>query len=88
MRFRHVGRRAYTAAMDDNTLRVVLAAVLAPLFWGLMRWLWSRLAALVPGARERAARERSRREQSLQGSYSLGRQLGRWLGGRAGRRKR
>ena len=85
MRFRHVGPAAYTAAMDDNTLRILLLAVLAPLFWGLMRWLWARLVALVPGASSRAARESRRREESLQGSYSLGRQLGRWLGSR-GRR--
>lgn len=85
MRFRHDGGAAYTGAMDDNTLRVILAAVLAPLFWGLMRWLWAQLVALIPGASDRAARERRRREESLQGSYSLGRQLGRWLG-RRGRR--
>lgn len=77
-----IAGRDYTAQMDDNTLRIVLAAVLGPLFWGFARWAWERLKASIPGASRRAEANRRRREESANGSYSIGRQFGRWLGGR------
>ncbi len=74
----------YSARVDNDTLRVALAAVLGPLFWGLMRYLWG----LLPGARRRAAREARRREESAERAALRGRQLAHWLRRCLGRLKR
>jgi hypothetical protein len=81
-------RLAYTARVSDDSLRIVLAAVLGPLFWGLLGYLWDKFKWLLPGAYNRAARDRSRREESLQRATGFGRQLGGWLGNRLRRLKR
>jgi hypothetical protein len=67
------GVTPYTRGMENNTLRVILAAALAPVIWGPVRWLVDRRAA------KHAARDASRREQHLHRAYLLGRKLARWL---------
>lgn len=59
--------------MDDNTLRVMLAAALGPAFWGLVFYLWER----GPG-RGRARRAAEQREKSRQRALLFGRKLGAW----------
>lgn len=82
------GGQAYTRTMDNDTLRVLLAAALGPLFWDAMRGLWRRIRDSLPGASRRAEAERRRREEAQNRAASLGRQLGRWLSARSRRSQR
>jgi hypothetical protein len=63
----------YSPGVDNDTLRLVLAAALAPLIWGPVRLWVDRRAA------KHAARDARRREKKLQRAYLLGRKLARWL---------
>lgn len=64
-------------SMDNNTLRLIAAAVLTPIFVGAVRWvtqpLLDRLAA------KSAARDRRRREEQAQRALHFGRKLGAWV---------
>lgn len=65
--------------MDNDTLRIVLAAALAPLVWAPVHWLVDRRAA------KNAARDAARRVDQLERAENFGRQLARRLRSLLGR---
>ena len=58
---------------EYNTLRIILAAVIGPMFWAVV------MSLLEARASRRASSDRRRREESLQRAYRFGRKLARLL---------
>lgn len=61
--------------MDDNTLRLILAAALTPVVAGIWQALLARYAAKT------ASRRAAERQQAIDRAHQFGRKLGRWCRG-------
>lgn len=70
--FDRISRFSYTARMSNETWRLILAATVGPIFWGIVKELLHRHAA--KGAPGRARK----REEALERAHRFGRKLGRW----------
>lgn len=72
MAFSHRFGCARLCGMDDNTLRLILAAALTPLAAGIWQTLLARYAAKTAGRRA------AKRQQAIDRAHQFGRKLGRW----------